>query len=201
MTRMKTDPRRDADTGLDPAHFSDRVRAAFTRTRDPLYEPRATVEVAQARIGPNAVPPMRDDELFPLAYPAREMLTVERFRRAAQGVTTAGGVATLELGVVPENQTWIVERFIARGGAAGQALLYAGGANAIVNDLDLFAVVNLAAPAFAGQADGNPFTILPGTPVNAVFIGAGNALPVTANLLYAIGVWERSGHYGSYPGD
>lgn len=161
--------------------------------REPVYEPRVTVEydqdAAQIRFPTpdthgtdKVIPPRQNDAGYRIAYPQREAIVTGRFKRSANGATDGTGAASFTLAQVPPNQTWLIDRIVARVGAAGAASgIVAVWEGASTNDDGLLAVLALGA-ANAAQTDGNPVEVGPGQTLVAGFVGAGATAGASATV-------------------
>ena len=180
---------------LEPDKFHD----ADVPRREPVYEPRITVEYAlderRTRFptpdtfgADKVIPPRQNDAGYRIAYPQREAIVTGRFKRSGNGTTDGTGAASFTVAQVPPNQTWLIDRIVARvaaaGAAAGVAVVYEGSA---ANDDGVLCVLPLGAPNVF-QIDGNPVEVGPGQTLLAAFTGAGttNGAVATVRVFYRI---------------
>jgi hypothetical protein len=174
---------------------------AEVNRREPFTAPEISLEVPpdssihNVETAEHVQTPGADDGSWPLAWPVRRQVVVGRIRVAGQVTLDGSGNGTAELtpgqwgggagtgAGVQQNQRWLLDRLVARGGAAGTCLVYGG---AVGVDQDLVAVLSLSAAGFFAQVDGNPVQLNPGWRVAAVFAGAGNGLVATAVAYYRL---------------
>lgn len=166
--------------------------------REPTYEPRETVEydhdardvhfpMPDTHGTDKVVGPSQDEAGYRIAYPQRRLIVIDRFKRSGNVVLDGTGAGSVTLtGSVPPNQSWLIDRVVARANGAGAAgslcMLYEG---STANDDGLLAVLNLGANNVA-QIDGNPIQVNPGGQLFASFVAAGAGLTATVRIFFRV---------------
>jgi hypothetical protein len=189
-------------TGITfPARIASAMPAhAEVARREPWTAPEISLEILPDSSLHNVetaehVRTVNDPDQLQIALPHRRQVVVGRVRVANQALLDGTGAGVVELtpnqwgtntgagAGVQQNQRWLLDRVVARGGAAGDCLIYAGASG---NDQDLVGVIHLAASSFAQQIDGNPVQLLPGWRVTGVGVGAGNNATLTVVAFYRV---------------
>jgi len=195
------------DTGLHfPARQPVVPSPAEVARREPFTAPQISLEILpdssihNVELDTHVRTDETDNRQAPMQTPLRQLVTTQRVRVAGQVTLDGTGAGTAELtpaqwgggagtgAGVQQNQRWLLDRVVARGGAAGTVLIYAGASG---NDQDLVAVLGLGATSFGAQQDGNPVQLNPGWRVTAVFAAAGNNLVGTAVAYYRVMVYAQ----------